>query len=438
MRRSFSLGLFCILISAIVSADEPDRAEILGSPRVVAGAVEPVFVELTSEQLKQQLEVVSSRSYAVFGFNNSEVQIYLPRCDNSVYASVVFSPARLFGASGAGVQYERVRGIYDHETHSDELRFGPLEGDKPVEFSRAEGTITLRYPVRMRTIGIKPGGVAPAGMTVTIDGPFVSWSDPKESLPEARSFTPVGQLRAFDVSGARLEQHSFKDYSMREGVATEKYTYWGEVAEVRLDVADEWAELEISYSLPSIEPLPAGRAGTPPESLEVEATQGGAVDIQVVKRDEPQVEAPTPGMSKDEALAQLEEIGFRRFDANSFILAATRGKADALELFIAAGMPVDTESGGRTALMSAAMLGHVEAGKVLIDAGADVNKTDSTGSPPLTRLVMQCDATELLRAFIEAGADLTVKLPGGVTARQMAELNRCSENARVLKEAGAK
>jgi len=44
----------------------------------------------------------------------------------------------------------------------------------------------------------------------------------------------------------------------------------------------------------------------------------------------------------------------------------------------------------------------------------------------------------LLRIFIEAGADLTVELRGGVTLRKMAELGRCSENARVLKEAGAK
>ena len=225
---------------------------------------------------------------------------------------------------------------------------------------------------------------------------------------------------------------------MRGGVTTETYAYWGEAAEVRLDVVEEWSDLEISYSLPSIKPLSAARAGTPPENLEVTATPGGTVDIRLVKHEEPQAEATATGMSKGEALAQLKELGFRRFDVNSFLLAATTGKADALRLFLEAGMPVDSQSSGRTALMSAAMMGHVEAGKVLIDAGADVNQGDSTGAPPLSRLVMKCDATELLRTFIDAGADLTVELRGGVTLRQMAELARCSENARVLKEAGAK
>ncbi len=213
MKRIFSLALFCILIPTVADANEPDRAELLGSPRVAEGAVEPVFAEMTAEQLKQQLKVVSSRSFAFYGFNNPEVQIHLPRCDNSVYASVEFSPAHLRDAHGNEVLYESERGIYDHDTHSDEIRFVSLDGDKPVEFLRVEGTITLRYPVRLRTLGIKPGGVAPAGLTLTVDGPFVSWSDPEETLPEAASFTPVEQFRAVDASGRRLEQNSWKGFS---------------------------------------------------------------------------------------------------------------------------------------------------------------------------------------------------------------------------------
>ena len=432
-------ALFCVLVSNTAAAQEPARAELLGDIRVVEAAVEPEFVDLTAEQLKEQLEVVSSRCYAVFGFNNPEVQIHLPRFDNSIYASVEFSSPRLLDADGNEVRYELERGIYDHDTHADEIRFAPADGGPTVAFARAEGSITLRYPIRMRTVAIAQGSSAPAGLTVTIDGPFVSWSDPEEILPEAASFTPVEQFRAVDASGRRLEQNSWKGFSMSGGVSFDTYAFWGEVAEVRIDVVEEWAELDISYSLPSTDPLPAARAGTAPESSpEIAPTPGGTVDNRVAGPDRHQGEETAANISKDQALAELQELGFRRFDANSFILAATRGKADALSLFIAAGMPVDSQSGGRTALMSAAMMGHVEAGKALIDAGADVNQPDSTGSPPLSRLVMQCGATELVRAFIDAGADLDVKLPGGTTLRQMAELGGCTENAKALKTAGAK
>jgi hypothetical protein len=50
---------------------------------------------------------------------------------------------------------------------------------------------------------------------------------------------------------------------------------------------------------------------------------------------------------------------------------------------------------------------------------------------------MKCPATELVQAFIDAGADLEATLSGGVTARKMAELANCRENARVLEAAGA-
>jgi hypothetical protein len=438
MKRLFLAALCCLLVSNVVAAEKPTRAELLGDMRVVEDAVEPEFVDLTAEQLQERLEVVSSRCSAFYGFNNPEVQIHLPPSDNSVYAAVEFSSPRLLDAEGNEVRYELERGIYDHDTHSDEIRFAPADGGQTVASARAEGSITLRYPIRMRTVAITAGGSAPARLTVTIDGPFVSWSDPQEVLPKAASFTPIEQLRAFDPSGRRLEQHPWKGFSMSGGVSVDTYAFWGEVAELRIDVVDEWADLEITYLLPSIEPLPAAMAGTAPESTVAEPTPGGTVDIRVIGPDRHQGEEPAASMSKEQALAELRELGFQRFDANSFILAATRGKAEALSLFIAAGMPVDTQAGGRTALMSAAMLGRVEAGKVLIDAGADVNQTDSTGSPPLSRLVMQCDATELVRTFIDAGADLSVELPGGTTLRQMAELSGCTENAKVLQAAGAR
>lgn len=438
MGKIWSLLIISVLYAAIIPAGAPDRAELLGSPRVVAGAAEPSFVQLTAGKLQEELQVVSGRGYAVFGFNNPEVQIHLPRCDNSVYATVEFTPARLLDAKGREVQYERERGIYDHDTHSDELRFAPVTGTTPVEFSRAEGGITLRYPVRMKTLSLKSGSSALEGLKISIDGPFVSWTGKEPALPEAASFTPFEQWRAFDAPGHRIEKHPHKEFSMSEGATTETYAYWGGVKEARVDVVEEWVEIEIAYSLPSIDPLPANSAGTAPKAGTVKATPGGKVTMKVVAAKGAPAEAAAAGMSKEDAIARLKEIGFRRFDANSFVLAATQGKADALRLFIAGGMPADTESGGRTALMSAAMMGHVEAGKVLIQAGANVNKPDSAGSPPLLRLVMKCGATELVRAFIDAGADLTAQLPGGVTARDMASLANCTENAKALKAAGGK
>ncbi len=48
------------------------------------------------------------------------------------------------------------------------------------------------------------------------------------------------------------------------------------------------------------------------------------------------------------------------------------------------------------------------------------NQTDSSGTPPLLRAVMQCKAAGLVQALIDAGADLTVSFSGGVSAVGMA------------------
>ena len=266
MKRISCLLIISMMYPLIVSANKPERGELQENPRHIEKAVEPSFAQLSAKQLQDQLKVISSRSFAVFGFNNPEVQIYLPHYDNSVYATVDFSPAKLFDAKGGEVPYERERGIYDHDTYSDELRFAPVEGKTPVVFSRAEGTVTLRYPVRIKTLSIKTGSPEISGMTCTIDGPFVSLSAKENMLPEAASFTPIEQWRAYDASGHRLEKHPYEGFSMNQGVTTETYAYWGDVNEVRVDVVDEWAELEITYSLPSINPLPDDRIGTAPKT----------------------------------------------------------------------------------------------------------------------------------------------------------------------------
>ncbi|MCD4655884.1 hypothetical protein K8T06_18340 [bacterium] len=210
----------------------------------------------------------------------------------------------------------------------------------------------LRYPIRMKTLSMKTGSSALPGLKLTFDGPFVSWTGKESSLPEASSFTPIEQWRAFDASGHRLEKHSYQGFSMSKGLTTKTYTYWGEVKEVRVDVVEEWAEIEIVYSLPSIDPLPATRTGTAPKTDKVKATPGGKVTMKVVvaAKSKPVATvvpksvpvatvvpkklpvALVATMSREDALIQLNKLGIRKFDASSFVMAATQGKSRCREV----------------------------------------------------------------------------------------------------------
>jgi hypothetical protein len=95
-------------------------------------------------------------------------------------------------------------------------------------------------------------------------------------------------LRAVDASGRRLEEDGSQRMTESldpeaEGDPGERTThvFKGKVAQARLDVADEWAEVDLSYDLAPSPRLPAGDAGTKPAG----GDQGGpTVRPTAVKR----------------------------------------------------------------------------------------------------------------------------------------------------------
>ena len=227
---------------ALVSfAAAQDREELLADTKYDEKAISPAFVDLTAEQVSEQITMTSGRNYAWFGFNTPEIHLVLPAADNSVYAVVDFPDPKLLDAEGSEVAYERERGLYDHETHHDELRFAPIEGDQPVEYVRAVGTTMIRYPLKIRTISARKGGPPIEGLDVTFDGPFVllRTRGEEEELPEAASFTGIEAFRALDASGRQLEAYPSSKVSMIDGLTTETKSYWGEVAEVQVDAIEE-------------------------------------------------------------------------------------------------------------------------------------------------------------------------------------------------------
>ena len=88
------------------------------------------------------------------------------------------------------------------------------------------------------------------------------------------------------------------------------------------------------------------------------------------------------------------------------------------------------------ALCTAVRRGHVDCGKVLIAAGADVNGRDPDGSTPFS-LVGNANQHQCTQMLIEAGAD--VNLPDGKTHSPLmwAALGGCERSVNMLLQAGA-
>ena len=421
-------------------APAQDRDELLASPASEPDARQPWFVELTPDDVRERMTMTSGRNYAVFGFNTPEIHVVLPDADNSVYAIVEFDPPTLVDGADNDVPFEIERGLYDHDTHHQEIRLIPVEGDTPVAYAHATGSVTVRYPTRIRTLTARAGEPLPDGIDVTFDGPFVLRRTPADfEDPDAAAFTGISPVRAYDASGDQLKAVSSMNVSFDGDLKTENLAFWGEVAALQVDTIDEWTRIRVTYDLPSVDPLPESRIGMAPEDGdENPPTPGAKVIAEVVEETAGDVIAAELGVSRNDAVQRLQELGYPEASGKLMVMSAVQGKTDDVKLFLAAGVPVDFEDQQRTALVSAIMYRHLALAEFLIGAGADVNLADSNNATPLFHAAGNCDASEVVRALVDAGADPSPATAGGMTALQMAEVMSCTDNAAIIQAAVAR
>lgn len=105
-----------------------------------------------------------------------------------------------------------------------------------------------------------------------------------------------------------------------------------------------------------------------------------------------------------DARAALERRGIA-YTADAFLNAAVAGNVEVVQLFVEAGMPVDTNDRGRTALYIAASWGHLEVVEYLVGQGADVDRFALHVAALEGKL-------EVVQYLIEQGADAWAKYDG--------------------------
>ena len=98
-----------------------------------------------------------------------------------------------------------------------------------------------------------------------------------------------------------------------------------------------------------------------------------------------------------------------RYDGTALIAAAHLGHAEVVRLLIAAGAPLDHVNNLKwTALIESIVLGdggknHTDTLRALVDAGANVNIPDGSGSTPI-RLARNRGYREMVAILEKAGA----------------------------------
>ena len=247
-------------LAAAVPVPQDERAALLASPAWVERRVEPEFVEMHPNDLRDALRVIASRSFAEAGFNTPEIQLHLPLVANSTYAAVEMREPRLVGIDGSEVGFELERGPHDVETQIVEIRLLDRDGRGPAEFARAVGEVQLRYPLRVETRSVAAGQPDPVAR---IDGPYVEIVE--GVLAEAPSFSPLESVRGYDAEGRQLQTAPFSSIRMRQGRAFRRIAFRGDVARAELDRATHVADVVVRYDVPVADALSKLQMGLAPE-----------------------------------------------------------------------------------------------------------------------------------------------------------------------------
>jgi hypothetical protein len=248
----------------LASAQPLSRQEIENALRYEKRP-DPAFSVLPPASLPKSVRVAAARSYAVFGYNTPTVRLRLPALDNSVYAVVRFLHAKAVSADGKALPHELEQGLYDPETHSTEVRFVAADRKALVPLVRAVGRTAIRYPIQIRTTAVRAGSPDARRLEISIDGPYVKYSEKSLGLPDATAISGAEPIRAYDAAGKRLERYdSVQKWESTDGVSRKTIAFWGPVASVRFDTVDKWSELEIPFDLPAAPKRPAGREGLGP------------------------------------------------------------------------------------------------------------------------------------------------------------------------------
>lgn len=120
-------------------------------------------------------------------------------------------------------------------------------------------------------------------------------------------------------------------------------------------------------------------------------------------------------------------------------LAAFFGKPEIARLLLDAGAAVDrytTNDLANQPLHAAAAGRHIEICRLLLAAGADVDATQHGGYTPLHEAAQHGDA-EMVELFLSAGADPTIAVPEGGTPADLAEAAGHPDVANRLREVAA-
>jgi NAD(P)-dependent dehydrogenase (short-subunit alcohol dehydrogenase family) len=330
------------------------------------------------------------------------------------------------------------RGLYGLINNAGIVTMEPLI-EMPEEVMRQQLDVNLMGPHRVTKafadLIIKSRGriLNTSSIAGIVTGPFSgAYSMSKHGL-EAFTDGLAAELARFGVAVAAVEPGNYKSRivasmvkRMRERGYSAKGSRYGSMLDMvgddidrsRFPEPDDVARAALEFLTTD---SPRRRYMVVPNKGEAEVTIRGALR-ELVQLNQGQ----RYSYSRDELVRMLDDAldqmaattAADRGDdkAAGFHQAALRGNLQAVRRYIEAGANLNAREpgGGSTPLLIAAMFGHPEVARALIDAGADVNQKNNDGTTPLLTAALFAHP-EIVRALLDAGADKSIRNASGAT-----------------------
>jgi hypothetical protein len=174
-------------------------------------------------------------------------------------------------------------------------------------------------------------------------------------------------------------------------------------------------------------------------------SRGGVVEVEAPAAEQEVADDASGGSDKTRAKLKLGKLGYE-YNVEMFEHAVSDASAEAVNLFLAAGMSPNTPSPAARQPLAIAVTGcayqheaeAVEMVKALLAAGAKADAGTKDGMTPLLSAAQFCSGVEIVNALLAAGANVNTKAPGGATPLMFAKIFSKKEIEAVLRKAGAK
>ena len=123
-------------------------------------------------------------------------------------------------------------------------------------------------------------------------------------------------------------------------------------------------------------------------------------------------------------LESCPDPGVHQQGVTALGLAIVNQSTEIAQLLLAAGVsPVQILKGGQTPLIISAIHGNLELVRSIVDAKVDLNIQDDSGATALMWATYRRHH-RVIELLLAAGCDRTCKNPGGLTALDLAQMNR--------------